>query len=65
MCFLLTDYFLQKYCKQYGRELRADRSIYQLFVAYGWPGNVRGTEECRRKRCGIVRDRYDNGSRST
>lgn len=38
---LLTDYFLQKYCKQYGRELRADRSIYQLFVAYGWPGNVR------------------------
>lgn len=37
----LTDYFLQKYCQQHDRNLRIERSVYQVFLAYDWPGNVR------------------------
>lgn len=38
---LLTDYFLEKYCKKYERHLKIDRAVYQTFLAYDWPGNVR------------------------
>jgi transcriptional regulator with PAS, ATPase and Fis domain len=38
---LLTDYFLEKYCKKYERNLKVDRAVYQIFLAYDWPGNVR------------------------
>lgn len=38
---LLTDYFMEKYCKKYGRNLGIDRSVYQIFLGYPWPGNVR------------------------
>nr|WP_312579388.1 sigma 54-interacting transcriptional regulator [Sedimentibacter sp.] len=38
---LLTDYFLEKYCKKYNRYLKIDRAVYQIFLAYDWPGNVR------------------------
>lgn len=38
---LLTDYFLEKYCKKYERDLKIDRAVYQIFLAYDWPGNVR------------------------
>lgn len=38
---LLTDYFMEKYCKKYKRDLSVDRSVYQIFLGYKWPGNVR------------------------
>lgn len=38
---LLTDYFLERYCKKYERDLKIDRAVYQIFLAYDWPGNVR------------------------
>ncbi len=38
---LLTDYFLEKYCKKYERYLKIDRAVYQIFLAHDWPGNVR------------------------
>ena len=38
---LLTEYFLEKYCKKYNRNLRIDRKVYQSFLEYSWPGNVR------------------------
>lgn len=38
---LLTDYFLEKYCKKYERCLKIDRAVYQAFLAHDWPGNVR------------------------
>lgn len=38
---LLTDYFLEKYCRKYNRSLSIDRAVYQLLLGYKWPGNVR------------------------
>ncbi|WP_313341844.1 sigma 54-interacting transcriptional regulator [Sedimentibacter sp.] len=38
---LLSDYFLEKYCKKYDRYLKIDKAVYQTFLAYDWPGNVR------------------------
>lgn len=38
---LLADYFLEKYCRKYKRNLKIDRLVYQVFLVYNWPGNVR------------------------
>jgi two-component system, NtrC family, response regulator HydG len=39
---LLTDYFLQKYAREAGKEnIRVSTKARKLIDAYGWPGNVR------------------------
>ncbi len=39
---LLTDHFLERYCKQYGLpEMRFDAVDETKMMAYSWPGNVR------------------------
>jgi transcriptional regulator with PAS, ATPase and Fis domain len=39
---LLADYFLRKYCREYGKDYRPlSRDMAERFVGHGWPGNVR------------------------
>lgn len=41
----LTEFFLDKYSRQYGRELtELSDELQELFVDYRWPGNVRELE---------------------
>lgn len=37
----LANYFLQKFCAQYGLQKRLLPKIYRLMQNYDWPGNVR------------------------
>jgi two-component system response regulator AtoC len=47
---LLTDYFLNKYCFELGKDcLELPRKIADLFLAYQWPGNVRELENVIRR----------------
>ncbi|MGD2174038.1 MAG: sigma 54-interacting transcriptional regulator [Candidatus Brocadiaceae bacterium] len=42
---LLADYFLRKYCREFGKQYRPlDRSAMDAFHKYPWPGNVRELE---------------------
>jgi transcriptional regulator with PAS, ATPase and Fis domain len=42
---LLTDYFMNKYCNELGREpVVIDDSVQEYFRKYHWPGNVRELE---------------------
>ncbi len=42
---LLTDYFLKKYCKSIGKNLKGiSTSAMRFFINYNWPGNVRELE---------------------
>jgi len=44
---LLTDHFLQKYSKMYGKNIkRISTSAINMMMAYHWPGNVRELENC-------------------
>ncbi len=44
---LLADYFLQKYSKAYGKEIkRLSTSAINMMMVYHWPGNVRELENC-------------------
>lgn len=38
---LLAEYFLQKFCKQMGRDLKFSSSSLEALGRYDWPGNVR------------------------
>jgi two-component system, NtrC family, response regulator PilR len=40
----LADHFINKYCRQTGRELSISDGAMRLFEAYAWPGNVRELE---------------------
>lgn len=44
---LLSEYFLEKYCKQLGKEIRgiSDEAL-ELMQTYSWKGNVRELENC-------------------
>jgi Nif-specific regulatory protein len=44
---LLADFFVAKYAKEFGREVkRISTSAIDLLIAYHWPGNVRELENC-------------------
>jgi len=39
---LLTDFFIERFSREYGRELKGmDREALQALMGYDWPGNVR------------------------
>jgi len=43
--FLLTDYFMDKYCSELKKDrIHIDDSVKQHFLQYHWPGNVRELE---------------------
>ena len=46
----LTEYLLQKFAVQYGRELRPfSKDVVKLLMEYDWPGNIRELENlCKR-----------------
>jgi transcriptional regulator with PAS, ATPase and Fis domain len=41
---LLTDHFLAKFCKKYGKESGFANSALQVLIHHSWPGNVRELE---------------------
>ncbi len=44
---LLTDFFLEKYAKEYNKDIkRISTPAIDAFVQYRWPGNVRELENC-------------------
>ncbi len=44
---LLADYFLEKYAKEYHKDIkRISTPAIDAFVRYNWPGNVRELENC-------------------
>jgi Nif-specific regulatory protein len=44
---LLSDYFLEKYAKENGKEIkRFSTPAIDMLMAYHWPGNVRELENC-------------------
>jgi Nif-specific regulatory protein len=44
---LLADYFLEKYAKEYGKDIRRiSTPAIEALVQYSWPGNVRELENC-------------------
>jgi Nif-specific regulatory protein len=44
---LLTDYFIQKYSKEHGKEItRISTTSTDMLMNYHWPGNVRELENC-------------------
>ncbi len=44
---LLTDYFLEKYAEEYGKDIRRiSTPAIDAFTQYHWPGNVRELENC-------------------
>jgi len=44
---LLSDYFLEKYAKEYGKDIkRISTPAIDALVRYHWPGNVRELENC-------------------
>ena len=44
---LLSDFFLEKYAKEYHKDIkRISTPAIDAFVQYGWPGNVRELENC-------------------
>jgi Nif-specific regulatory protein len=44
---LLADYFLEKYAKQNGKDIRRLSSgVIDMLMSYHWPGNVRELENC-------------------
>jgi len=44
---LLADYFLEKYAKEYGKDVkRISTPTIDTLVQYHWPGNVRELENC-------------------
>lgn len=40
----LVSHFLDRICREYGRELRIDPDALDMFINYDWPGNVREIE---------------------
>lgn len=38
---LLANYFCSVYCKKYGKNIKLSQAVYQIFMKYDWPGNVR------------------------
>jgi two-component system response regulator PilR (NtrC family) len=40
----LVEHFVQKFCRQTGRDLRVTERARELLTAYSWPGNVRELE---------------------
>jgi Nif-specific regulatory protein len=44
---LLSDYFLEKYSKEYGKDIkRISTPAIDALIRYHWPGNVRELENC-------------------
>ncbi len=44
---LLADYFLEKYSKEYGKDIkRISTPAIDALMQYHWPGNVRELENC-------------------
>jgi Nif-specific regulatory protein len=44
---LLVDYFIEKYCREIGKEIvRISTPAIDLLMSYSWPGNVRELENC-------------------
>jgi len=43
---LLTNQFLQRLNKKYGKNVSLSESVFELLIAYDWPGNVRELQNC-------------------
>lgn len=44
---LLAEYFLDKFCRQYGKSIkRISTPAINMMMSYHWPGNVRELENC-------------------
>lgn len=44
---LLADYFLEKYCRENGKDIRRfSTPAIDMLMSYHWPGNVRELENC-------------------
>lgn len=41
---LLASRFLERFCVQYGRQVRFSQAVLRIFTAYHWPGNIRQLE---------------------
>jgi two-component system response regulator AtoC len=53
---LLTQYFVNKYCYEFGKDLlKIPEGIMKFFLAYHWPGNVRELENVIRRAI-VLRD---------
>jgi len=38
---LLASHYLEQYNQKYGKQIRISEDVYQLFLKYPWPGNIR------------------------
>lgn len=59
----LTDEFLDKYNKKYGKRVRLESDSYAILKEYKWPGNIRELENLIERMVVINRDgiiKYDN-----
>lgn len=43
---LLIDRFWAKLNRKYGTNRKLDKEVYDMFLAYSWPGNIRELENC-------------------
>jgi two-component system NtrC family response regulator len=41
---LLADYFLKKYARSFGKEIKLDPAVLKVLDIYSWPGNIRELE---------------------
>jgi len=54
---LLADYFIQKYSKELGKDIkRLDTPSIDMLMKYHWPGNVRELENCIERSCLLTSD---------
>lgn len=54
---LLADYFVEKYSKELGKNIRRiDTHAIDILMKYHWPGNVRELENCIQRACLLTND---------
>jgi transcriptional regulator with PAS, ATPase and Fis domain len=60
---ILSEYFLHKYCKEFGKEYEPlDKETAQHFMKYSWPGNVRELENTIKR--GVVIGQFETARSS-
>jgi Nif-specific regulatory protein len=59
---LLADYFLEKYAREYGKDIkRISTPAIDALVQYHWPGNVRELENCLERAVLLCEDQVIHG----